>query len=119
MGRDGWRKQDGARQAAGGGRSSGILLWAGTIGRQFGFISRYRGMAHPTGPRRRIWFGADAGDMALNSGKSSPTRFSAKKPPAGHSAKDRDMGSALRTVYQTTVEEAVPDEMLDLLGKLD
>ena len=29
------------------------------------------------------------------------------------------MGSALRTVYQKAVEEAVPDEMLDLLGKLN
>ncbi|WP_353203183.1 hypothetical protein [Sphingomonas sp.] len=33
--------------------------------------------------------------------------------------KDRDMGAALRTVYQRTVEEAIPPEMLDLLGKLD
>ncbi|MEN2785686.1 NepR family anti-sigma factor [Sphingomonas qilianensis] len=33
--------------------------------------------------------------------------------------KDRDMGSALRTVYQKTVEESIPPEMLDLLGKLD
>ncbi len=29
------------------------------------------------------------------------------------------MGAALRTVYQRTVEEAIPSEMLDLLGKLD
>lgn len=29
------------------------------------------------------------------------------------------MGSALRNVYQRTVDEAVPDEFLDLLGKLD
>lgn len=28
------------------------------------------------------------------------------------------MGAALRTVYQKTVDEAVPSEMLDLLGKL-
>lgn len=28
------------------------------------------------------------------------------------------MGSALRSVYQRTVEEDVPDEFLDLLGKL-
>ncbi|HEX7656399.1 MAG TPA: NepR family anti-sigma factor [Sphingomonas sp.] len=28
------------------------------------------------------------------------------------------MGFALRSVYQKTVDEAVPDEMLDLLGKL-
>ena len=29
------------------------------------------------------------------------------------------MGAALRSVYQETVEERVPDEFLDLLGKLD
>ncbi len=29
------------------------------------------------------------------------------------------MGAALRTVYQKTVDETVPSEMLDLLGKLD
>jgi len=29
------------------------------------------------------------------------------------------MGAALRSVYQRTVDEAIPDEMLDLLGKLD
>jgi hypothetical protein len=48
---------------------------------------------------------------------------SSKKPPAGRAAKvqnkDRDMGAALRGVYQKTVEEAIPDEMLDLLGKLN
>ncbi|WP_404371107.1 NepR family anti-sigma factor [Sphingomonas sp. MMS24-J45] len=52
---------------------------------------------------------------------------SSKKPGTGRTAaadakaqgKDRDMGAALRTVYQRTVEEAIPPEMLDLLGKLD
>jgi hypothetical protein len=29
------------------------------------------------------------------------------------------MGAALRGVYPRTVEEAIPAEMLDLLGKLD
>ncbi|WP_199857243.1 NepR family anti-sigma factor [Sphingomonas sp. EC-HK361] len=29
------------------------------------------------------------------------------------------MGAALRTVYQKTVEETVPDDLLALLGKLD
>lgn len=28
------------------------------------------------------------------------------------------MGSALRSAYQKTIEERVPDEMLDLLNKL-
>ena len=31
---------------------------------------------------------------------------------------DAAMGAALRSVYQQTVEERVPDEFLDLLGKL-
>ena len=32
---------------------------------------------------------------------------------------DPQMGAALRSVYQKTVEEAVPDDLLDLLSKLD
>lgn len=48
---------------------------------------------------------------------------SSKKPRAAKTAKvqskDRDMGAALRTVYQKTVDESVPPEMLDLLSKLD
>jgi hypothetical protein len=28
------------------------------------------------------------------------------------------MGAALRSVYQKTVDETVPDEMISLLGKL-
>ena len=32
---------------------------------------------------------------------------------------DRDTGAALRSIYQRTIEERIPDEMLDLLGKLD
>lgn len=33
--------------------------------------------------------------------------------------RDGAMGAALRSVYQQTVEERVPDDLLDLLGKLD
>ena len=32
---------------------------------------------------------------------------------------DSAVGSALRAVYQGAVEEKIPDEMLDLLGKLN
>ena len=46
-----------------------------------------------------------------------------KKPkatrPARVQSKDRDMGAALRSVYQKTVNETIPPEMLDLLGKLN
>lgn len=47
---------------------------------------------------------------------------SSKKPRVAKArvqSKDRDMGAALRTVYQKTVDESVPAEMLDLLSKLD
>ena len=55
----------------------------------------------------------------LPSAKDQPVKTPSGKggTPKGHS-KDRDMGAALRSVYQKTVEESVPDEMLDLLGKL-
>jgi len=55
----------------------------------------------------------------LNSGHDTPNKPPVKTSAAKVPAKDRDMGTALRTVYQKTVEEAVPDEMLALLGKLD
>ncbi len=49
-------------------------------------------------------------------GKGSEQTIAPKiETPAG----DRDTGAALRSVYQKTVDEAVPDEMLDLLGRLD
>ena len=48
---------------------------------------------------------------------------SSKKPQATKAtkvrSKDGDMGAALRSVYQKTVEETIPPEMLDLLGKLN
>ncbi|MGY4396873.1 hypothetical protein ACVWZA_002058 [Sphingomonas sp. UYAg733] len=63
-------------------------------------------------------FAGCSGGTTLSSGEES-----SKKPQASGTAKvqskDRDMGAALRTVYQKTVEEAIPAEMLDLLGKLD
>lgn len=54
----------------------------------------------------------------LSFGDDTPTN-SAVKPDKKRSDKDQQMGSALRSVYQKTVDEAVPDEMLALLGKLD
>lgn len=40
------------------------------------------------------------------------------RKPASDAVKDQEMGSALRSVYQKTIDEAVPDDLLDLLGKL-
>lgn len=39
--------------------------------------------------------------------------------PAAKRPDDPQTGHALRSVYQKTVEEAVPDDLLDLLAKLD
>lgn len=36
-----------------------------------------------------------------------------KRPPVG------DVGDALKSAYQRTLDEDIPPEMLDLLGKLD
>jgi hypothetical protein len=41
----------------------------------------------------------------------------ALKPKAGGEP-DGDVGNALRSVYRDAVEEEIPQEMLDLLGKL-
>jgi hypothetical protein len=46
------------------------------------------------------------------------TKTSSKKSPAKVQSKDRDMGAALRSAYQRTVDESVPDDLLDLLNKL-
>ena len=42
----------------------------------------------------------------------SPERRGNKRPPG------TDVGDALKTAYDRTLNEAIPPEMLDLLGKL-
>ena len=54
----------------------------------------------------------------LSLGHDTEKTVPATKPANGPD-KDRQMGSALRSVYQKTVDEAIPDDLLDLLGKLD
>jgi hypothetical protein len=54
----------------------------------------------------------------LSLGHDTDNTVPASKPAKGPE-KDRQMGSALRSVYQKTVDEAIPDDLLDLLGKLD
>ena len=63
-----------------------------------------------------------SGGTELQSGDDSNTPASAKPKAKSQNArvqnKDRDMGAALRTVYQKTVDEDVPADLMDLLGKL-
>lgn len=97
--------------------SSGV----GTNEALFGFISQ-RG---PCTRGQRGSFASDRyapltkgplGGLALTSDNKA-----SEKPKKGAAAqsKNRDMGSALRSVYNNTVEEAVPQDLLSLLGKLD
>ena len=53
----------------------------------------------------------------MSAGQTPPKPV--KKQAETSPAKGRDMGAALRSVYQKTIDEAVPDDLLDLLGKLD
>jgi hypothetical protein len=55
------------------------------------------------------------------SGRTGDSRRS-KKPSAsdgtGRKQRSGDLGRALRTVYDDTLRETVPDDFLDLIGKL-
>jgi hypothetical protein len=52
-------------------------------------------------------------------GKSSKTRAAVKRnSPKKRSHRAGDIGRALRSVYDETLREDVPDDFLDLLGKL-
>ena len=53
------------------------------------------------------------GQPSSKRGKASGTDDNGKK------GKDEAVGSALRSVYHSAVGEPIPDEMLDLLRKLD
>ena len=64
-------------------------------------------LAEPSDPKKP--FGAN------ESVTSQPIKRTRTRSGGG----DAGMGAALRSVYQKTVEESVPNEFLDLLGKLD
>jgi anti-sigma factor NepR-like protein len=64
------------------------------------------------------------GDEELSARKGSETEgaghsdHSRKSKPSDRTARKSDLGRALRTVYDDTVREAVPDDLLRLIGKL-
>jgi CelD/BcsL family acetyltransferase involved in cellulose biosynthesis len=78
-----------------------------------------RGAARVASIARNLGPHGEASELASDKdmeAASKKTSAKARTPKA--QSKDRDMGSALRSAYQRTVEESVPDEMLDLLKKL-
>ena len=59
------------------------------------------------GERRRSTTGSSAANGQQERGKSRKKR-----------GEGTEFGTALRSAYQRTVEEAIPSDLLDLLGKL-
>jgi hypothetical protein len=64
------------------------------------------------------------GDEELSAKKGSETegaghsRHSKKSKPSDRTARKSDLGRALRTVYDDTLREPVPDDIANLIGKL-
>lgn len=59
------------------------------------------------------------GDRRRKSDRQTDNDTSPVQPRARHKrAGNSEVGAALRSVYQRTVDEEIPPEMLDLLGKL-
>jgi Anti-sigma factor NepR len=64
------------------------------------------------------------GDEELSARKGSETEgaghsgHSKKSKASDRTARKSDLGRALRTVYDDTVREAIPDDLLRLIGKL-
>ena len=64
------------------------------------------------------------GDEELSANKGSETegaghsRRSKKSKSSERTARKGDLGRALRSVYDDTLREAVPDDFLNLIGKL-
>jgi hypothetical protein len=61
-----------------------------------------------------------SGKHKVESGHAADRRGTDAKPAEKKNRKQRstDIGRALRTVYDDTVREEVPDDFMDLLGKL-
>ena len=49
---------------------------------------------------------------------STPSRGSGGSSGGGKRTGEADVGNARRSAYQETIEEQIPDDLLDLLGKL-
>lgn len=55
----------------------------------------------------------------MSSGNKPESRPLEKQGKAVNNASDKSVGDALRAVYREAVDEDIPDELLDLLKKLD
>ena len=62
---------------------------------------------------------AKKGSDTEGAGESKRPRKSTASDRNGKPRRANDLGRALRSVYDDTLREAVPDDFLSLIGKLD
>lgn len=62
--------------------------------------------------------GRSTGNRDKASKRQSPSSGDSQDRPRPRSKKGGDIGRVLRSVYDSTLSEEVPDDFLDLLGKL-
>ena len=58
------------------------------------------------------------GQLAVKEKRTNPVSIPKPEKRSGRGKTDSQVGRTLRSVYQQTVGEDIPTEMLDLLGKL-
>ena len=58
------------------------------------------------------------GERRRKSASPSAANGQSERKPRRKRAEGTELGSALRSAYQRTVDEAIPSDLLDLLGKL-
>jgi hypothetical protein len=61
--------------------------------------------------------GKDRGELDRAGHRKRPAK-AARHDKKGRRQRSSELGRALRSVYDDTLRESVPDEFLDLLGKL-
>ena len=76
-----------------------------------------RARLRPRGVKALSFDNGRDGDRRRRPGTSAGSDASAKRAPKKKSDSP-EVGSALRSVYDATLNESIPPEMLDLLGKL-
>ena len=57
-------------------------------------------------------------DADGQSGAASDPQTNRKSSPKKKGSGNPELGGALRSIYQRTVDERIPPDLLDLLGKL-
>ena len=98
-----------------GAKASAGLPFVRTVARSFFGFAKRRDCTRARGDERL---------SGSRKGQSQSAGKSERSPKAGEGDKKRkknrtgDVGRALRTVYDDTLRESVPDDFLDLLGKL-